>query len=463
MPTKNAILERAKAIDTLMLDHQYSQALEQVDGELAVLASDNGFGKRVMLHTKGLVLIQTGRLSESRACFTEALGLGENVGLWRDYACLCYQEANMKEWRRAYKKLAEALKNYENKIGFLSWLQSSNVLAKFHEEEGQIERALSVYEGLLKEIRERDEIELVPLCLSQILRLRALFTQVEGLGSLYTELISLHEDQTSADLQFEVHHSLMLAEMALIGPDHAWLRVQSSLKNEALSGADKRLIFYDFIEEMLLREADLPATCFQWQTKLKGQDPFEQEIHCLAFYPEKRKDFLELTRMAPRLSWASYLRLLILYFRMAETPDKAAEVKNKIHLILDAVESESRPFWIQRMKPPMEENRIVLEFEPERRIIQFENKQLDLSRKKGMLALLNLLSEGQEQSVEKVIECIWNSPYSPEYYHRLRMTAHRLNQLLFDLTAVSKIVEVNSDQVCLRPSVNFKCHTSAEH
>jgi hypothetical protein len=64
-----------------------------------------------------------------------------------------------------------------------------------------------------------------------------------------------------------------------------------------------------------------------------------------------------------------------------------------------------------------------------------------------MLTFIEIMSQNSSETVEKMIERIWDTEFSPDHFHRLRMTAHRMNELLFDLTSIKKPIQVSSDFV----------------
>lgn len=411
--------------------------------------------KRIMFHLKGVTLIHMGDLDAAKISLLTAYNsYGENISLIRDIACLYYQTGEMTLWREWYRRLERKLSELMPQLSLDANIRASVVLGKFYEAEGFETKALGLYFKTYDRLKSENRSDLYYLCLPQLLRLQSHHGNSDVLGQYYAELISLRKNHLNADIAFEIHHSLMLAEMVLIGPDHAWARVTSSLAEPKLQMADRRLIFYDFIEGALSRKWSIPANAKSLSTALKDHDAFEVEIHQLAFQTDLRRDWLRLSELASELSWGCYLRVLILHLSQSSGPD-TIEIKNKINLVLSSLDAESRSYWLQRMKPFLVSQDLTLSFAKEKRMVCFQNKEVDLSKKKGMLTLLQALADQRTRSVEDVIQMIWSSPYSPEYYHRLRMTAHRLNQLLFDLTTIPKIIEVSADEVSLRPTVNF--------
>jgi hypothetical protein len=99
------------------------------------------------------------------------------------------------------------------------------------------------------------------------------------------------------------------------------------------------------------------------------------------------------------------------------------------------------------------ETRLV--FDPQSRKLSYQGKALDLSKKKGMQILLKMLAEKPHQSIDDMIQALWDSGFTPEHYHRLRMTVHRLNGLINEVAPVPKCIEVSSERVALRPEIKL--------
>lgn len=442
-----------RELSNLLLNGEFEELFHRT----SKLDEAKGVQKRILLHFTGMAHVYTGALNKAKLIFIKALqDEGNYIGILNDLACVYYQLGEIDQWRSTYTQISRELTQCEALLSVNTRTSTSLILAKFLEEEGQVAKALERYESSYRDaLTLKGQSELYLQCLAQILRLKALYRNGTNLGSLYTELISLRPQSITRDLHFEVQHGLMLAEMALVGVEHAWVRVESCLKDPHVSPQDKRLIFFDFVEELVVCGLPLPADLASHVPDMTDADCFEEEVHRLVFAEQGKRQLLSLTQLAAELSWACYLRLLILYLSVEKSPEKAEELKNKINLILGALDPESRPFWLNRMRPYLASTDLVIQFSMQSRKVAYQNKQLDLSRKRGMLMILEALSQSSTLSVDSVITRIWNSSYSPEYYHRLRMTIHRLNQLLFELTAIPKIVEINAETVSVKPSVQL--------
>ena len=128
-----------------------------------------------------------------------------------------------------------------------------------------------------------------------------------------------------------------------------------------------------------------------------------------------------------------------------------AELKNKLHLLLSSIDPDSRHSWTLRLASYLKTSQKRVFYDEKSRSLKYENKAVDLSRKRGMLLFIEALAKNPNSSIEGMIQLIWESDFSPDHFHRLRMTAHRMNKVIYDLTSVEKAIEVSSDRVRVKP------------
>ncbi|MCB0386725.1 MAG: hypothetical protein KDD43_15130, partial [Bdellovibrionales bacterium] len=374
---------------------------------------------RILEHLRGVVAEFSGDLEQAYHTYLRAIEKhGDNIKLLGDLAGVCYQLDLMAKWRFYHQKVLRSLNDLDDLLTVETKVVCRLGAGKNMEEDGDLIGALELYEQafrLSSSVEDFDSRQFLYLrVLPQIVRLRSHFNESEKLGLYYTELISLQRADYPKYLDVEIQHSLMLAEINLIGPHHAWARVKLVLEDTSLMESDRRLIYFDFLEEMLIRGLPLTGEMKAFTELRKSADSFEQEIALLTFEPQNRRDLGELSDLASVLSWSCYLRILILYFSDTQEDRLAQELRNKINLILSSLGPQSKAFWLNRMRPYLATDDLTLNFSREKRTIAFQNKELDLSRKKGMLLLLDAMTEKGEYAVDEVIQLLWQDSYSPE-------------------------------------------------
>lgn len=434
----------------LLADGLSQQALDQFQKLKASSLQEH----RAILHMSGYCKLYLGDLEGAKSDYLRALkNFGDYIGIWRDLACLYYQSGEIYQWRQTYNKVDNLLKDLKYILSPSTKTRTSLILAKFQEEEGLCAPALEWYKEAVSDARESGDKSLYLRSLTQLIRSQAFLSANDGLGELYTELITLQPKDLYHDLSMEIEHSLMLAEMLLIGPNHAWTRVQHVIHNGKAIEADKRLILYDYLEESLLRGSLISEEATAWVSLHSSNEPFESYIGDLISNPSQLS-IQDLNTKASQFSKAGLIRLLSLHISMEKQESKKAEYKRKLELITQSLDGSSRYFWTQRLRQAVNcEKKPILSFSPSKRSLDFEGKQLNLARKKGMLTLVEALAQHQQVSVDELIQNIWEAQYSPEHLHRLRMTVHRLNQDIFDLTSLPKVLEMNGQCVSVNPEV----------
>jgi hypothetical protein len=164
----------------------------------------------------------------------------------------------------------------------------------------------------------------------------------------------------------------------------------------------------------------------------------------------------ELALLAPQLPWASYLRLLCLAANLESNSSTRSELNRKIQLIIGSLDPKSQSLWNQRLKQALQSPEIRMEYSARNRSVAIQGRAVDLSKKKMGLQLLEGLAQKPELTVDEAITLLWQSSFSPEHYHRLRMGIHRLNTLINKVTGLGKIIEVDSQTVRLRPEVKIR-------
>lgn len=410
--------------------------------------------QRVLNHYQAMAYIYLGAPNKAKQFYLKALEFGENISLQRDLACCYYLLDEIDEWRQSYQFLEATLHRSDIAIQDIQTWRAQLILGKFYEEEGLIHKAREYYQETWKAALIANNTTIVQQALPQLLRVLALFTNSDEISSLYAQLVDIDTSKISPDLTIEMEHSLMLAELYLIGPNHAWTRVQAAFTEPYWSEEDRRLILFDFAEEVLMRKETLPMELTSFISSDWSLSAHEEQILRFIQNPNEVKIHW-LNRLAPRLSAACRLRGLFLFLASQDSGDLQKEVHRKIQLLLGVLPVEARGYWLHKVEPYYEKTDLTITVDPKMKKLTYQNKELDLSRKKGMLQIMSELGGEPSLSVDALIEHLWSTDYSPEHFHRLRMTIHRLNNLLFDLTSIQKVVEFDSEKVKIHPSINI--------
>ncbi|MCB9026282.1 MAG: hypothetical protein H6625_08200 [Bdellovibrionaceae bacterium] len=413
-------------------------------------------GQRILLHFQGMAFAALGAPQKAKLTYLKALNYGENIQLLRDLSCTYYQLEEYQAWRDTYQKLHQRLQEFTKNLDFDSRFTSSLTLAKFFEEEGCFGQALSVYERLSLYSQAKSPQRYFYLLAPQLLRLKSQLPVNEDLSRLYTQLLSYNQNEFSTFINIEIEHSLMLAEVNLIGFHHAWSRVVNLLDSSRHTNYDKRLFYIDFLEEAILHKYPLKSFHFKLENEINDEfSRYENEVVKLSQLNNSFPSQGDVYSVARDIPMGSYLKLLNLYATKVEDEIIRDEFKNKINLIISGFNTEDRTFWIKRAQKFNKNSFTELTIDSERRSVNFQKKFLDVSRKKQALQLLKLLADKPKWTVDEAIDNIWQSAFTPEHFNRLRMTVHRTNILLQELTTQEKCIEISGESLSLSPGVKL--------
>lgn len=409
--------------------------------------------KRTYYHQQALLFYNRNKVSEARQLLENAITkYGDNVNLTRDLAVCFYRLQDMVNFRQLIERLEKDVISHEAILSQRSLFECDLMLGKFLEEDARLAPALIFYERALQ--RATTTAQRIRV-LIQKTRWHALYEGCDQLSSYYRELISVPADTYNNDFQVELQHSLMLVEMRLIGSDHAWQRIERLLPT--LSDFDQRLMIFDFVEGCYSQDLNIPPLVLEIINGFKDLDAYE---HYLKKLLEKsltsEEKIHQLTQLAPKLSWSSYLRLLCLTANLETSSSAKQELHRKIQLIVKSLDPRTQNLWNHRLKQSLQTPETKIEISSRDRSIKVQGRVIDLSKKKIGMQMLETLYAKPSLTVDDMIAQLWQTSFSPEHYHRLRMSAHRLNTLIYEASGVGKVIEVDSQNVRLRAEIKLR-------
>ncbi len=393
---------------------------------------------------------------------------GENISLYSQLAILYYQQDSLSLWRESYTKLAHVLETHRPVLTSHSIVNSEVLLGKFDEEEGRLAEAITRYKSAHKvamtSCPQAHRMVWVTAC--QILRLGAPHLPTSEISELYSQLSSLELLHKDPSLHMEIEHALLITELSLIGEQHAQKRLRKNL-SMALGPNDENLLLFDYLEGVLAKGGKIPSELLNRfidvrQTSLPRLSRFESILLDVALGKDHTEILADTIEMAPRLSPSNLIRCLLILFRQSHDAKLKSEIQNRMMLLTARLSKESRRIWLQNFISKSEETEHRLFYEKKTARLSANSSSLNLQKRKHMKSLIELLlpeSKDKEstpsRSVDQVIQHLWACDFSPSLYHRLRMTAHRLNQEAFQHLKIPKLIHVSSDTVSLSASVSF--------
>ncbi len=444
------VKELLTAVNQLILNGR----LDEAGDALKLIHPTENHELRMKAHFQGIIEYFRGNVVGGYQIMQTAIErYGENVNLLRDIVACQFQMQDMQGFRSNLGKLEAKLVELESSLCSYSLIECEVMVGKFLEEEARLAPAVQFYDRALARA-EKPSHRLRALI--QKSRWQALFEPLPELSGYYRELISVSQDKITKDLRIELEHGLMLIELRLIGSDHAWQRLRR-LVDTGIDEIEQRLLVFDFIEGCLSQDLEINAAVLQKASQFRELDPYEQFLHQIVTGAFGQQALLqELASLAPKLPWASHLRLLCISANLEQNTVVRHELHRKIQLIIRALDPRSQALWTNRLKQALQTQEIRIDFSARTRSVIIQGKTLDLSKKKIGLQLLERLVSKSSITVDEAIQLLWQSEFSPEHYHRLRMSVHRLNTLIHETAGFGKVVEVDSQNVRLRPEVRLR-------
>jgi len=442
------MINELNAINELIMNWRLSEAEVALNRLKPKAKAD----RRYTQHLKAILKFHTGDIRAARTMLEGAIeDFGANVNLFRDLMVCSYHLQDTSSFREQMNQLEKLLVECEPQLSNRSLVQCEIVIGKFMELEARLAPARMFYERAF----QRSEDPQVKLRAQfQLARWLAIYQPGAELSAHYRDLIGISPSKISHDLGMELIHTLMAMELRLVGYEHARLRVEHLPAN--CSPLDRRLMTFDLLEGCLMLDYPIEPSVLEKLEQFQDLDPYEQLLSQLVkgeLDALQRRD--QLTRLATEFPWASYLRLLCYCANHEPQSTARAELNRKIQLIVLSLDPPSQILWNNRLKFSLQTPEIRVDLCSRTRSLSVHGKSVDLSKKKIGLQLLEKLQEQPTISVDQAIENLWQSTFSPEHYHRLRMSVHRLNTLIHETTGIGKLIEVDSQNVRLRPEIKL--------
>lgn len=427
--------------------------LDEAETKLRAINPEARHEKRMKSHFEAIVQFYRGKIADSFQMMQKTLDqYGDNVNLLRDILVCQYHLQDMQGFRHNLARLETHLVEHELQLCTRSLVLCELMAGKFLEEEARLAPAAQFYDRALKRA-EKPAHRLRALI--QKARWQALYEPLPELSTHYRDLISVNQTGLNKELKVELEHSLMLIELRLIGSDHAWQRVSRLVS--IMDELDQRLLIFDYIEGCLSQELELAPDVLKLANAYDELDPFERFLKKIVNESlDQQAMVYELTTLAPKLPWSAHLRLLCIAANMERNSGVRQELHRKIQLIVRALDPQSQKLWTDRLKQALQTQELRIDFSARNRSVIIAGKTLDLSKKKIGLQLLERLVAKSNITVDEAIQLLWQSDFTPEHYHRLRMSVHRLNTLIHETCGAGKVVEVDSQHVRLRPEVKLR-------
>lgn len=440
--------------------------VEEVLHRLDLMASETPSEFGILGRIRAKAFMKACRYDEAIHCLNETIQKwGEHVSLLGDLATCFYLMGDQVRWHSAVDQLSALFGTQRETLDIESYRRTAVLIGKFEEERGRIAQAISIYEEAYSflvmpcEDAEQEKERTISLVhvLTQLARVRALYQPGKQLGDVYFQLVQrVSSDFSNQDLDIEIEHTLMQVDFVLVGVETSFERLRKVLSQPHLDIIDRRLLVFDFIETCLRRnERYVLSRLSDYMGSQITEDmtPFEEGLHSLAFHSGWRPDVEFIERLIAQSSLANALRSLTLILQSASNDENQTafltEVRKRTILLMSGLDAPSRAIWISFFDKELKDSSGEITVSKGTMLVSGNQRTVSLGRKKNLLKLLESLSERSSLSLDEACQILWNAEYNPSYYHRLRMQANRLNEVLFEVTERVKSIEIDSHSIRL--------------
>ncbi len=398
--------------------------------------------QRLLLHQQAQDLMSRSQFQEAGVVLVTALNLyGPHVGLLSDICAVQYMTQNFNEFSKYVQRLRDELKESEELLSEESYLCTTLTLGKFCEELMLLAEAVEYYElGATKSTSQSTYTGLKQKHEAQKLRLYAsLDFPIEDLSQYYGRCLSYAE--RDKDLDIELNHALLLAEVELNSPSIAYLRLERILSSD-VAPFDARLALFDFIE-VSLRKDNLNQNL---REKIKG-DLEKYQLHegcdgyelALLSLLNGDSQINAMSLLSQEHSPFSRLKLICLYEKM----EPESDLLGAYRLLIESIPSASKKLINQSFGGVFHQKRISISLNSDGNL-NIGTHTIKLKRNSFPYKVLHSLFKQEFLSVEDAIRIVYDEEYSESAYLKLRVSISRLNKLIEETIGMPKTLNIKN-------------------
>jgi tetratricopeptide (TPR) repeat protein len=409
---------------------------------------------RELAHLRGIILMRKGAFQDAIDLFLNASRLyGHHVHLLIDLSACYYLTGQKQSWLRILDIAEYEFKSAGTLISEKAQISFQLTLGKMREEQGALAEAIQVYDKILEQIRSQQldglETEKYLKALSQVLRLKSLYGLSAQCSGLYKELIQHSASETNWDTAFEIEHALLIFETREIGAEVGELRLEKLFKNPLLQTPEARLIFSDFIYELILLEQPIPESLCERLAAIGQLRPYEQAV--LDFARNQKLESKDLLEWPEAMSPSENLRLLSLCMKRQHS-----EIAEKLFLLLIRDFSEkTAKIWLSLTETKKLFNNASYTYDPSTKLLMLSDLTISLKSKPAYQEMIELLLEGGPLTPEKAVQRLWNGDGLENDISRLRMRVRRLNSEINKAFGRGDFLTLTNREICFAQVVSI--------
>jgi hypothetical protein len=311
-----------------------------------------------------------------------------------------------------------------NQLSNRSKYQAALGLGRLMEDSGRLALALKTFNEYLTLPFSDAELVYKRSIECELMRAYSMIGNREKTAHLYMNL--LQQSSVNEKVKVDLEHGLILAECQNIGFESAlkrWNRVKAEL-----TGMDKRLIFFDFVFELLLNKdyTRLSEEAFAEFLYLEC-DPFEKGVWDLYLSlkghgPQMPLELQRSDEMSPLCS-IRYLAILDLF---NIRPDLEIELRNKLNLLLLALDPQTRKMVSNIWRTEKTSVQIQIQQED---LVGPNGTIVSLKKQQKIVQFLHYVLDNQPATADALSMYLFELDYSESTEARLRSLIVRINKI----------------------------------
>lgn len=398
---------------------------------------------RKFQHLQSQRSMKDGQFSQAETILLDTISkFGCHVGLLGDLIYISYIQNRVDNFESYLQKLEEEMSKAEDMLCAESRFKTLLLLAKFHEEAGEIEKSLSACDRAIEfceDINCKKKIKI------QKLRLLGSLGPSTHLSQLYSDCCRV--DGYDSHLQIELFHGLMLAEKQMLGDFAGKNRLHQGLKL-ATDPIDRRLLIGDYLEQefLILGQTQLSTDML---AELQTGDAFEQIL-----YSYTLNDFDAFSHFEDRLTKMSWLRCAAILLKLTNHADQS--LLRKFILIFESLSAATQKLLKSKWHF-LREAQQSYELTLKGQVLHYQDRQLDLARKGNLEATLHFFKERKESSLEEFVQLALKEVFDPYSTDQVRMILSRIKKdfsrhlgISVDMFKLTRGQVVRADQVQIK-------------
>jgi tetratricopeptide (TPR) repeat protein len=406
--------------------------------------------ERIAHHNQARLHMQKSEWQKALAVIYKArLDYGDNLLLILDQAACEYMEGSLFSWQKTLTEIEAAMETHLEILSPTTAYNTRLFLGKFKEEQGQFRSALKFYEEVI-ERSEEDRHKIVGL--AQTLRLNSLLGRRVEVQDQYVNLTCRLKSFRSDYQRIEVLHSLMLAELDLLGFESALLRYVEAAGKICVD-SDSNLLYFDLLEGALL--SGHAAAMNGVQPRPEPADAYERALGEIFERGEITYD--RAMAKSEHIGVTNRFRLAALVHRFGTTSTDQERAAQLIRILFATFDDLTvRAFTEKYQLAPIGRGHSKTAITIEGRALIINQQRLDWRRRSTALGLLKCFSQKSSRATKDVIGEVWGAEVDVISLDRLRSIVQRLNIELRSLALVPEALSFDGSEVRLHKNLEIR-------